>query len=551
MATFYTCARITWKAVRAERIIKLRLLVAGLTGFVFLLFFEAASSLHADITQRVITRAVATVIRWLGELAPIVGEQKVKAAAGRSPGLAVLVVGLIAGWLRSRTAAIRLHDVLFATFNYDVLRPVSWPQALDPLWGGAAAGCTPAMLWLNPLNGPRREAWERLNNFIDHDAGDGRIPLLWWRHRSSFEPVIWAVLTGQAGAGKTRMAVELARARGRRELLGNGTTYNDPPQRRRNQRNLQMGAWVRRIWPTAARLSSDPWDAGWLSFNDPAGRVPAWEKRHNVDDVWLQGLAEWRPARPTVLLLDDPLPGDTSAVVRALRAQGERYLHPVRLLIVSQTVPSDLKLQPEVMSGGVVTWTSAQAGFTGEVVALTSQEALTEHDIRALAAGARLPLAVWRGRDVEVCRFHRATRGNALLTELGFAWLREGKPLDMLTRSTLIEDRARRIVAALTAAGLGSDNHLHALAVATLAGGCAGIAGQAERETVLAALDKPDFPREALRRVFSLEQTDVSHLPPVRPELIGDGFVRYVLRQAPDDPELSRRISAQAWRAGP
>jgi hypothetical protein len=146
MAISPTRKRITWKAARAERIVGLRLLVTVLTDAVFLASFEVASFLHASFVQQAATRAVAVVSGWFGPLAHVIGAQRVKAAMGGSPALAVLVTGFAAGCWRSRTVAARLHDTLFATFNYDVLWPVRRPQALDPLWGGTVAGGAHAML---------------------------------------------------------------------------------------------------------------------------------------------------------------------------------------------------------------------------------------------------------------------------------------------------------------------------------------------------------------------------------------------------------------------
>jgi len=43
-------------------------------------------------------------------------------------------------------------------------------------------------------------------------------------------------------------------------------------------------------------------------------------------------VAAWRPRRPTILLLDDPLQNEAVAVVRALASHHTEYRYPVRLI---------------------------------------------------------------------------------------------------------------------------------------------------------------------------------------------------------------------------
>jgi hypothetical protein len=375
----------------------------------------------------------------------------------------------------------------------------------------------------------------------------------------------WIVLTGQPGAGKTRMAMELARARVRREVLDDPPERLAPAQQRqrwRAARRLRLGAWWRNAIPWTARRDRsvarapygvpwhgcDPWDAWWLIAADVIGR-PHRGQRGRFDPGLLGRLSAWRPRCPTVLLLDDPLKDDAREVVTTLLRAEARYRHPVRLLVVSQTLSVDLDIRE---SDGA--WSSAFRDFIGDVLKLDGDAALGPAEVRMMDGflgrrmeefyrnqpGQRQPIA-WKPDTASVDRLLRRTAGNALLVGLALYRVYRYPSQPEVPRETLLGERAEQIVDALRVASVEPEGIL-AITAATLAGPHAGPS--------LGALTKETrFDPERLNLVPNLYHLPAPAPPLVQPEPIGDAFVRYVLAEKRCAPDRRQQVIAAAWQA--
>lgn len=474
--------------------------------------------------------------QWvLGQTAKIpffgeIGRALLRPALEGTPWLTAAALGAAVGWFAGRARAEAWHDRFLAPFNDEVLQPVRTPRAFDPLRGAAGLDAvSPALPWTLPDDGPRHELWNQLTSFSRSgaepvDTKDGRRPSV---------PFGWTILMGRPGSGKSRLAVEFARHLAQRARLGGN---KKEPFRER------LSRW----WRIAVQLEfcreTDPWDAGWLLAGEAPshlqGAYPGWTARAKVDPIRREALKAWRPRRPTLLLLDDPHLGDAKAVIEELEVQSRQFRHPVRLLIVNQSAPTELNLKHDRNGWSVDGGTQALAA----PLILDDAARFTESDIRQIVSA---PGFSWNGhplRDrVNIADFLRVTQGNPLLVELGFRWLRSGGRLDEMTEDRLLADRVERILAAMQEAGLGSAEHRRALATASLSGGVA------ER-----AVLKNAFPfhetGEELVRLFPFETEMLRNgLPPVRPELIGFAFARHVFES--EENHIQKRIVELAWVA--
>jgi hypothetical protein len=135
-------------------------------------------------------------------------------------------------------------------------------------------------------------------------SGNGRSGFPWQRLHPDFVQLRWVVLAGRSGAGKSRIAVEVARYFARRDLFGDGgsaETGKSTGAWTRWVRRFQyvfrhIGPTSRRILPVLARRPDDPWDAGCLA------RVTTETGARGIADRLLIGedlVAAWRPRRPT------------------------------------------------------------------------------------------------------------------------------------------------------------------------------------------------------------------------------------------------------------
>lgn len=455
-----------------------------------------------------------------------------------------------------------LQERFLATYNSDVLAEVAPAKPLDPFWG---SGAEPALAWVRP-SGARLAAWSALGRFAKRGATDGRMH---WHGR----PVVdgdyrdfafrWTVLVGASGIGKSRMALEFARHLAKSEL-------KESSKWRDRGRWLRESSeeYVRRVWPWATRHPAHPWDAGWIRPTQSfASTSVGSETALNIAGSHLKGLDAWRPRRPTLLLLDDPRPGDAEAVIGALERNHSAFRFPVRLLIVDQALPLNLniKLDSYAASGdlaptGELKGVSTIVGFDGRVVFLEPGSRLDERDVRFLAANLGLTGWPWDPPQTPetaavLARFVHALHGNPLLIELGLRQVQGDARIGSIDEDLLLEEqvgRITRIVLAMALGGAETERHHRALAAATL---CGPLSGEATTGVVFVNGKHPildicgDLDPGVWRRLFNLSHDlpdDV--IPPVRPETIGDAFVRHVLaHDCPLAGDVEGLIAA-AWR---
>lgn len=507
------------------------------------------------ITFGLLAVAIASICTWLS---PTAGRSisdaiidlcavEMKPWLGSFPPLHPIWASLLAGlWRGAHIGWLtwKLQGRFFASYNDEVLTRIRL-LAFDPLWGSPELDDTVPLKWLPPGElSPRGEVWTTLQSFAHRHASDGRSTWLTGKPRVANTDQFafrWRVLTGRAGSGKSRMGVELCRKLARHDLL-----EGDP-----SWLWTHFTAWHRIVWPHLKRRDNDPWDAGWLRPDISTRSCEAHAGRRAIGKSFLDSLSSWEPRRPTILLLDDPLRDDAKQIVSALWASRARFHFPVRLLIVAQAVPEDLWT---VRSASDREWLD---GFDGDAIRLGSESHFTEQEIDQMAADLSLaPFAT----ASEKLHFVQETRGNPLLVELGLRWLASGRRLQELSRQNLLMARAARIAETLESAGFRHTHHQFALAAATIAGP-PDSSFELQVEATLSqrfASIKPiadtfpeaKFDPERLEQLFKLlDPPAPGELPPVRPEMIGDAFVRYVLLQ--NTSSEKENVIPAAWHANP
>lgn len=460
-----------------------------------------------------------------------------------SPRLFFGGLGFFVGAFTLGGRAEKTYARYLAEFDRTRFARIRKPLPYDPLRAPLIADdAERPMRWVKPREGPRGVIWTALHAFADQSSASDcpRVAMFGW-----------TLIMGRPGSGKTRMAVEFARTLGRRDLYGG--------ERAKAKWRDRLRTWWRVQVLRRPCEASDFWDAGWIRPEkmDPVRQ----DEKRSVSGGWIDAISDWRPRRPTILLFDDPVPGDTVHVVSRLNQMKAAFRHPVRLLIVNQSAPADLRMRVDPETGS---WSSEIVTPLVAPIVVSDQAAFTERDIRMirwdmLSVGAR-QLSL----DPQVQEFLRVTRGNPLLVELGFAWLRTtGRPLDEMTEDALLAARVQRIFEALEAAGFGDEGARAALAAATIAGGSpvdfytgesshadrsAAEPAFAERTAIEAALRWKPGSFRALARIFPADAVDLRRfLPPIRPELIGDAFARAVVAEL--DPSAAARVLAASWRA--
>lgn len=414
----------------------------------------------------------------------------------------VPLAALVAAWVRGKATAEKIDQRLFGFVDREFVRALPPPPAATSL----------PLPWVFPESSQRQQAWDALTALTENIA----------RRDPRFA---WGLLVGQPGSGKTRMVLEFAQrlARGRN---GAGLNWRQ-----------RVTAWCRRALPPLSPRSDDPWHVG----------VSPTDFNHRI--------GHWQPMRPTLLLLDDLEPRLAANRLRELAARSRSWRFPVRLLAISQVIPPDVDL---VLSGvrnprWIPTENSVPMPAPPQILAGASR--LTAEDVRALLRrldelGDGLPRKrLYRQEAME--KFLAATRGNPLLVELGLDWVRRGLDPEGISESVLIADRAEGVVKALEAAGIDETQpgSLDALAAATL------VAPRARREPIVAAFQASNLPRgAALLGIVPGDQVfdPMEELPAVRPQLIGDAFVRRVLSPAatPRRPEDALKHARKMVAAG-
>lgn len=528
--------------MKAERrkhrvgVVKAGFAVAGAVGFAVVvgLVLPVLQSLGcSDCTTDIIGKEIVDSIKLSGATGAVarLAEQLAKTA----PFWGFALLGAAVGWWRSRKYAEPCHGRFFLPFDDDVLRPIGEPLPYDPLRGAAGVDKDDAtMPWTLQPDSARAKVWSGVLALTERSLESKHAGVF---RRKPVTPFGWTMLVGPSGLGKSRLAVEIANHLQKRN---GGSKPSTPTIARR------FVLWWRLQVRLEQPLPTEPWDAGWLlpGRNDSAGTAyPGWEGRSEADEEWLTTLAAWRPRRPTFLVLDDPHANDAKKVIEKLKAAAGSYLHCVRLLIVNPTVLDELAL---VEQAGAWVRNSALPPLVPPAV-LPEDYRFTEADIRAvqgtgLPAGKRYPLPL----DGDVRTFGEITTGVPLLVELGLKALRSGSTLETLNEDRLLVDRVDRVIGALENAGLKETKHHRAIAVATLAGGAFGEV--ALKSTVLEKFDLPFDIAPKLARIYPGEPVDLrNHLPPIRPQTIGDAFARRIVREA--DDVTRRTIVTTAWKA--
>lgn len=426
----------------------------------------------------------------------------------------------VVGGLATAGRRVWFYDRFLDDFNDDVLERVRDADRTDR---DAQAITFVQLAWLLPGKGARRLAWDQLVNWASsHKTDDARLSM--------------AILVGRTGSGKSRMAYEFARMLARRDVLGGETPKASLLWR--------LAAYWRRVAPFVGSRADDPWDAGLLRAGDDFQQYCA-------------GLAKWQPRRPTVLILDDPLSGWCDEVWRALVAANaaRRFKHPVRLLIVNQTVPGDTPFA----------WSPLERQWQ-------------YNGVRAAVPPIRLPVEAWFSEDEALQavfktglllsfsedrkklireKLFSVTQGNPLLVQLALEWILDGKSFDQLTSEALSVARANRIINALNSRSIVADAQFASLALATMVGGVE--IARLEHETRRLYPSYVPLPsRAVLRACFPAEPLDVAgetRIPAVRPDIVGDAFVDVVLahlgeHRAKELVEAAFRLNASRMLRG-
>lgn len=498
---------------------------------------------------------------WLGEeqLDKLLGVLKRGQSAGKAAdalglmdlvplaSVAGIAFGLvIAVWKVRSRVALFLYERWRDVYQHDLFKPIASPAHSPPPlplkralpWVALSAESTPA----------RRALWHALEHWAregaDLRAAKGQAVVL-----------SWAMVVGQPGAGKSRMAHEFARRLGRRALLGDKTGPEGRPWRHRlDAMWLRLASGVRRAWRRPA--ASDPWDVLMPRLREEKGSVEKLDRDH----PWIRDLATWRPRCPTLIVFEDPRAGEAVELIKTLKARalptGESqtempFKFPVRLLIVNQTLPADLRFvrEPSNASG----WGSELAHFRGGpwwvdegcYLSFAEWDRLARHQLQGKAGV--------RAGALGQARFETITRdGHPLLVESLLDWLQRNDAhgsdwMDRITPAELLADRARRVLMALEAVGLTSHTQWCLLAAASLVGGL-----PVDKPMVRQWLQDAKLELRALWAAFPQTPDIQKTVPPVRPDLIGLSFIDLVI-DTPVDAGLrapalpaTRQATAQA-----
>lgn len=493
----------SWSSRRTFKVNLVRLVLC-LLGASFALALRRAPSTLVD--RSTLPDASQQIADSLGYLDFMVAIPPIRGFLANYPQLAIALAGaLFVGIPLSLLLAHRIHGLFLASFNDDVLVPVTSQFTVDQ---SAASRTFVSLPWCLG-EGSRQTAWAHLQRWAHN--GSGRKAERWLR-RPKFKSMTTAALVGRSGSGKSRMAGEFARDLSRQDLASEGVTA---------KRILQAAsAYLRRtIWFLPRRLT-DPWDCGVLRQ----------EIGKESFDQYVGRLKSWRPRRPTLLILDDPALNQTARTHRALAEASADFKHPVRFLVVNQTITADSLY---VYADGQ--WLYDGAAADPPPIVLPEEAWFSDREVRDLAF--RSGVLDDKSEAVKTMarnHLHRVTRGNPLLVELALEWLVERGDFEGISVDSLRRQRIDRVIAALQAAGVTSLSQFGQLAIATLTGGAdrKRIASEAFREGLFGVVEELP-PPAALRACFPADPLTSGAaprtVPAIRPDLIADAFVDHVL----------------------
>lgn len=227
-------------------------------------------------------------------------------------GFSFLGAMVTVGWAISGLSPIRAIEFhLFPWFDTVTLRPIRRNTGL--------------LVWSELIDSPVHAGQRHLREWLRQDIHDGRWPLGWiinGEPKLKGKAFRYALVLGPNGIGKTQMVRELAR-----DLAGRHRPRQGWPGRKR-----RLAAWLRRVIPFCRRAGDDPWDAGRINF---------------MDGGWKDNLQDWRPAAPTLLILDDPVGDMAKEIVDCLAKNSNQFWHSVRLIIIDQFIPLHLPLEQD------------------------------------------------------------------------------------------------------------------------------------------------------------------------------------------------------------
>jgi len=457
------------------------------------------------------------------------------------PFLGPFAIGAGLAYWKGKKVSETIYSHAFEEYDTRILTPIRKAQPFDPLRGAVGVSADAVALpFINHGGTYRFMAFQELVAFARSETSR---KLGWWPFCELQSPFGWAIVLGRSGTGKSRLAVQVARHLG---LRGSDLI--------RGKRGLP--AWT--SWFRVQVLGSppgpdDPWDTGWLR---PTVKARSLKGREYLgyndelalgsDSIWLNSLKRWRPARPTVLVLDDPRDEDAARVVETLEANMKSFAHPVRLIIVNQSAPDELRLrrvgerwvadgrrdpmiQPIILDDD-----------GGRLDLIDLRFALSPHS----AKGVRWASQLYESASLK--RFLEVTGGEPLMIEIGFEWLAAGRQIDGVTRDSLIAQRTDRVLRALEDVGIADNGRLRALALATLASG----GGAGPKHDIITAARSPEIPADQMALAFPAESVDFQSLiPPIRPEPVGDAFVERIYAQTEGD--MPARLIVAGWRINP
>ena len=214
----------------------------------------------------------------------------------------------------------RLGPTLIARYDDEMLRPSPTGDY--------------GLCWAGPTGDAQVDAWQRLHAWCYAGAGTGRSPF-WrpWVMPDVPQRFSIAVLTGDNGVGKSRLAEALSR-----EL--DGTLQLEACTSRFSALRLRLRVKYDNCRWWRSRQESDPWDSGYL-LQGPIAQAR---------------LALFAPRRATLIVADEWPPQSLTAAIDALNARRSDFRHPVRLLIINAVLPDSLGLR---WDADRVVWTSA------------------------------------------------------------------------------------------------------------------------------------------------------------------------------------------------